>query len=161
MVMTDAEKFSQLGTQVSRLEHDVDGIKAWQKQSDETQQRMEAKIDRILAAQSSPPPAPAPVLSPSPPTPKPRPGWELPGNPNHENIGMNYSGEPTPSETVAGGESWVKKHSDGTFSYPGQGNTRFDREGNSNTRQRQPMGPPHDRRHTLDVALMEAAFEKE
>jgi hypothetical protein len=102
------------------------------------------------------PPPPKPFEPPKPPA------WAA----QSDATGVAYSGEPTPPELAGagnGGLGGVITHPDGSRTIPGQGyGVRYDREGNAirpGPPEPRPQGPDHDRRHLLDVALMDQAFE--
>jgi hypothetical protein len=95
---------------------------------------------------------------PAPPAPPKPPAWAGSGS-LHPNTGQHYSGEPTPCETVATGESWVRKHDDGTVTIPGQGfRVRHGSDGKAilpGPAEPRPIGPPRDPKHQAEVEILD------
>jgi hypothetical protein len=143
MPMTDAERINQLAGQIAEGRHELNKV-------NERLDRLEQLLLKLTATEPAPPP----------PMQKPRPGWQLPG-PAAEHTGQHYGGEPTPCETVATGESWAKKHPDGSFSYPGQGGRRFDSDGrdvSAGHAEPRPIGPQRSAEHDLAVRILEGDY---
>jgi hypothetical protein len=77
---------------------------------------LEARIQALEAERQAKSPA-APIAVPQKPA--PRPAWI---SQSDDNVGMNYSGKPTPSY---GGESWVRERKpDGSWKDPNSGQWR-------------------------------------
>lgn len=160
-MLTDREQLTQHNSRLSSLETRLEEALAREKQRDEKLEHIEQLLLKLTANM----PAPAAPPQPAPPSaPKPIPGWAGIGDPTRPNTGMAYSGEPSPCETVANGQVWSKKHADGSVSIPGMPfGMRYGEDGKPirpDGHEPTPLGAGHDRRHLMDVKLVEAAFDE-
>jgi hypothetical protein len=140
--MSSADKIDDITARVAISEAAIEKLQAGQERIEEILLRITAR----LPAPPQPPP-PAPNL--------------------HPNTGLHYNGEPSPSETASYGETWAKKHADGSVTIPGQGfGVRHTAEGRAilpgaEHEPPRPIGPDRSPEHDMAVRLLDAGLDRE